>query len=126
MHDDSAVSLITARLLATASYTAAANALIAALSAFYGGGWFAVQAALAAALVFCHVRTAFDCRVFADFAQGRYTPETFDQTLRETGLRRRVSDGRSMAHRAAGALSLWRTTLYLTAAQLAVLAVQAV
>ena len=99
-------SLITARLLATARYTAVFNALLFVLSAQRGGAWSAVQ-------------------LIQDFADGRYTPEAFDQTLRQTGLRR-VSDDPSMPQRVVGALALWRKSLYLTAAQLLILLVQSV
>ena len=118
-------SLITARLLATARYTAVFNALLFVLSAQRGGAWSAVQLVLAAALLYYHIRIEFDRRVFQDFADGHYTPEAFDQTLRQTGLRR-VSDGLSMPQRVAGAIALWRKSLYLTAAQLIILLVQSV
>ena len=118
-------SLITARLLATARYTAVLNALLLVLSAQRGGAWAAVQLVLAAVLLYYHIRIEFDRRVFQDFADDRYTPETFDQTLRQTGLRR-VSDDPSMPERVAGALALWRKSLYLTAAQLLILLVQSV
>ena len=116
-------SLITARLLATARYTAMFNALLLALSAQQGGVWSAVQLILAAALLYCHIRIEFDRRVFQDFADGRYTPEAFDQTLRQTGLRR-VTDSRDMPQRVSGALALWRKSLYLTAAQSAIFLIQ--
>ena len=116
-------SLITARLLATARYTAVFNVLLFVLSAQRGGVWSAVQLVLAAALLYYHIRIEFDRRVFQDFADGRYTPEAFDQTLRQTGLRR-VSDDPSMPERVAGALALWRKSLYLTAAQAAVSLIQ--
>ena len=109
-------SLITARLLATARYTAAFNALLLALSAQQGGAWAVVQLILTAALLYCHIRIEFDRRVFQDFADGRYTPEAFDQTLRQIGLRR-IADSRDMPQRVSGALALWRKSLYLTAAQ---------
>lgn len=118
-------SLITARLLATARYTAVLNALLLVLSAQRGGAWAAMQLVLAAVLLYYHIRIEFDRRVFQDFADGRYTPEAFDQTLRQTGLRR-VSDGLSMPQRVAGAIALWRKSLYLTAAQLIILLVQSV
>ena len=118
-------SLITARLLATARYTAVLNALLLVLSAQRGGAWAAVQLVLAAVLLYYHIRIEFDRRVFQDFADGRYTPEAFDQTLRQTGLRR-VSDGLSMPQRVSGAIALWRKSLYLTAAQLIILLVQSV
>ena len=118
-------SLITARLLATACYTAVLNALLFALSAQRGGAWAAVQLVLATVLLYYHIRIEFDRRIFQDFADGRYTPEAFDQTLRQTGLRR-VSDDPSMPQRVAGALALWRKSLYLTAAQLLILLVQSV
>ena len=118
-------SLITARLLATAHYTAVLNALLLVLSAQRGGAWSAVQLVLAAALLYYHIRIEFDRRIFQDFADGRYTPEAFDQTLRQTGLRR-VSDDPSMPERVAGAIALWRKSLYLTAAQLLILLVQSV
>ena len=118
-------SLITARLLATARYTAVLNALLLVLSAQRGGAWAAVQLVLAAVLLYYHICIEFDRRVFQDFADGRYTPEAFDQTLRQTGLRR-VSDGLSMPQRVAGAIALWRKSLYLTAAQLIILLVQSV
>ena len=121
--DNSTDSLITARLLATARYTAVFNALLFVLSAQRGGVWSAVQLVLAAALLYYHIRIEFDRRVFQDFADGRYTPEAFDQTLRQTGLRR-VSDDPSMPQRVAGALALWRKSLYLTAAQAAVSLIQ--
>ena len=121
--DNSTDSLITARLLATARYTAVLNVLLFALSAQRGGTWSAVQLILAAALLYYHIRIEFDRRVFQDFADGRYTPEAFDQTLRQTGLRR-VSDDPSMPQRVAGALALWRKSLYLTAAQSAVFFIQ--
>lgn len=121
--DNSTDSLITARLLATARYTAVFNALLFALSAQRGGVWSAVQLVLAAVLLYYHIRIEFDRRVFQDFADGRYTPETFDQTLRQTGLRR-VSDDPSMPQRVAGAIALWRKSLYLTAAQAAVFLIQ--
>lgn len=121
--DNSTDSLITARLLATARYTAVFNALLFALSAQRGGAWSAVQLVLAAALLYYHIRIEFDRRVFQDFADGRYTPKAFDQTLRQTGLRR-VSDDPSMPQRVAGALALWRKSLYLTAAQAAVSLIQ--
>jgi len=63
--------------------------------------------------------------VFQDFADGSYTPEAFDQTLRQPGLRR-VSDDPSMPQRVAGAIALWRKSLYLTAAQLLMLLMQSV
>ena len=118
-------SLITARLLATARYTAVFNVLLFVLSAQRGGVWSAVQLVLAATLLYYHIRIEFDRRVFQDFADGRYTPEAFDQTLRQTGLRR-VSDGLSMPQRVSGAIALWRKSLYLTAAQLLILLVQSV
>ena len=109
-------SLITARLLATSRYTAVFDALLLVLSAQQGGVWSAVQLILAAALLYCHIRIEFDRRVFQDFADGRYTPEAFDQTLRQIGLRR-IADSRDMPQRVSGALALWRKSLYLTAAQ---------
>ena len=118
-------SLITARLLATARYTAVLNALLLVLSAQRGGAWAAMQLVLAAVLLYYHIRIEFDRRVFQDFADGRYTPEAFDQTLRQTGLRR-VSDGLSMPQRVSGAIALWRKSLYLTAAQLLILLMQSV
>ena len=121
--DNSTDSLITARLLATARYTAVLNVLLFVLSAQRGGAWSAVQLILAAVLLYYHIRIEFDRRVFQDFADGRYTPEAFDQTLRQTGLRR-VSDDPSMPQRVAGALALWRKSLYLTAAQAAVFLIQ--
>lgn len=116
-------SLITARLLATARYTAVFNVLLFVLSAQRGGVWSAVQLVLAAALLYYHIRIEFDRRVFQDFADGSYTPEAFDQTLRQTGLRR-VSDDPSMLQRVAGAIALWRKSLYLIAAQAAVFLIQ--
>ena len=118
-------SLITARLLATARYTAVLNALLLVLSAQRGDAWAAVQLVLAAVLLYYHIRIEFDRRVFQDFADGRYTAEAFDQTLRQTGLRR-VSDGLSMPQRVSGAIALWRKSLYLTAAQLLILMIQSV
>ena len=118
-------SLITARLLATARYTAVLNALLLVLSAQRGGVWSAVQLVLAAVLLYYHIRIEFDRRVFQDFADDRYTAEAFDQTLQQTGLRR-VSDSLSMPQRMAGALALWRKSLYLTAAQLLILLEQSV
>ncbi len=121
--DNSTDSLITARLLATARYTAVFNALLFASSAQRGGAWSAVQLILAAALLYYHIRIEFDRRVFQDFADGRYTPEAFDQTLRQTGLRC-VSGSLSMPQRVAGAIALWRKSLYLTAAQSAIFLIQ--
>lgn len=121
--DNSTDSLITARLLATARYTAVLNVLLFALSAQRGGTWSAVQLVLAAVLLYYHIRIEFDRRVFQDFADGRYTPEAFDQTLRQTGLRR-VSDDPSLPQRVTGAIALWRKSLYLTAAQSAVFLIQ--
>ena len=121
--DNSTDSLITARLLATARYTAVFNVLLFVLSAQRGGVWSAVQLILAAVLLYYHIRIEFDRRVFQDFADGRYTPEAFDQTLRQTGLRR-VSDDPSLPERVAGAIALWRKSLYLTAAQSAVFLIQ--
>ena len=121
--DNSTDSLITARLLATARYTAVFNVLLFVLSAQRGGAWSAVQLVLAAVLLYYHIRIEFDRRVFQDFADGRYTPEAFDQTLRQTGLRR-VSDDPSLPERVAGAIVLWRKSLYLTAAQSAVFFIQ--
>lgn len=118
--DNSTDSLITARLLATARYTAVFNALLFVLSAQRGGAWSAVQLVLAAALLYYHIRIEFDRRVFQDFADGRYTPAAFDQALRQTGLR----DDPSMPQRVAGAIALWRKSLYLTAAQSAVFLIQ--
>ena len=122
--DNSTDSLITARLLATARYTAVFNALLFALSAQRGGAWSAVQLVLAAALLYYHIRIEFDRRVFQDFADGRYTPKAFDQALRQTGLRR-VSGSLSMPQRVASAIALWRKSLYLTAAQSAAFFIQA-
>ena len=121
--DNSTDSLITARLLATARYTAVFNALLFVLSAQRGGVWSAVQLVLAAILLYYHIRIEFDCRVFQDFADSRYSPEAFDQVLRQTGLRR-VSDDPSLPERVAGAIALWRKSLYLTAAQAAVFLIQ--
>ena len=121
--NNSTDSLITSRLLATARYTAVFNALLFVLSAQRGGVWSAVQLVLGAALLYYHIRIEFDRRVFQDFADGRYTPAAFDQALRQTGLRR-VSDDPSMPQRVAGALALWRKSLYLTAAQSAVFLIQ--
>ena len=118
-------SLITARLLATARYTAVLNALLLVLSAQRGGVWSAVQLVLAAVLLYYHIRIEFDRRVFQDFADGRYTPEAFDQALQQTGLCR-VADSRDMPQRVSGVLALWRKSLYLTAAQLLILLVQSV
>lgn len=116
-------SLITTHLLATARYTAVFNALLLALSAQQGSAWSVVQLVLAAALLYYHTRIEFDRRVFQDFANGCYTPEALDQSLRQTGLRR-VSDDPSMSQRVAGALALWRKSLYLTAVQSAVFLIQ--
>ncbi|WP_153712362.1 hypothetical protein [Eikenella corrodens] len=116
-------SLITVRLLATARYTAMFNALLLALSAQQGGVWSVLQLILAAALLYCHIRIEFDRRVFQDFADGRYTPEAFDQTLRQIGLRR-IADSRDMPQRVSGALALWRKSLYLTAAQSSMFLIQ--
>ena len=116
-------SLVTARLLATARHTAAFNALLLALSAQQGGAWAAVQLILAAALLYCYIRIEFDRRVFQDFADGRYTPEAFDQTLRQTGLRR-IADSHNMPQRVSGAIALWRKSLYLTAAQSTIFLIQ--
>lgn len=121
--DNSTDSLITARLLATARYTAVFNALLFALSAQHGGVWSAVQLTLAAVLLYYHICIEFDRRVFQDFADSRYKPEAFDQALRQTGLRR-VSDDPSMPQRVAGAIALWRKSLYLTVAQAAVFFIQ--
>ena len=121
--DNSTDSLITARLLATARYTAVFNVLLFVLSAQRGGVWSAVQLILAAVLLYYHIRIEFDRRVFQDFADDRYTPEAFDQTLRQTGLRR-VSDDPSLPERVAGAIALWRKSLYLIAAQSAVFLIQ--
>ena len=121
--DNSTDSLITARLLATARYTAVFNVLLFVLSAQRGGVWSAVQLVLAAALLYYHIRIEFDRRVFQDFADGSYTPEAFDQALRQTGLRR-VSDDPSMLQRVAGAIALWRKSLSLTAAQATVFFIQ--
>jgi len=46
--------------------------------------------------------------------------------LAQSGLRRKIPPARPMARRSAGALSLWRKYLYLTAAQILLLAAQAV
>lgn len=116
-------SLITARLLATARYIAVFNALLLVLSAQRGGAWAAVQLILAVALLYCHIRIEFDRRVFQDFAEGRYTPEAFDQTLRQIGLRR-IADSHDMPQRVSGALALWRKSLYLTAAQSSIFLIQ--
>ena len=116
-------SLITARLLATARYTAVFNALLLALSAQQGGVWSAMQLILAAALLYCHIRIEFDRHVFQDFADGRYTPEAFDQTLRQIGLHH-VTDSRDMPQRVSGAIALWRKSLYLTAAQSSIFLIQ--
>ena len=82
--DNATDSRITAHLLSTAHYVAACNALLLALSAKYGGAWFAVQLVLAAVLLYCHIRIHFDRRVFQDFADNRYSPEDFDQSLQQT------------------------------------------
>lgn len=116
-------SLVTARLLSTSRYTAAFNALLLALSAQQGAAWAVVQLILTAALLYCHIRIEFDRCVFQDFAGGRYTPEAFDQTLRQIGLRR-VADSRDMPQRVSGAIALWRKSLYLTAAQSAIFLIQ--
>ena len=121
--DNSTDSLITARLLATARYTAVFNVLLFVLSAQRGGVWSAVQLVLAAVLLYYHIRIEFDRRVFQDFADGRYTPAAFDQALRQTGLRR-VSDDPSMPQRVADTTALWRKSLHLTAAQAAVFLIQ--
>ena len=121
--DHSTDSLISARLLATARYTAVFNALLFVLSAQRGDAWSAVQLVLAAVLLYYHIRIEFDRLVFQDFADSRYKPEAFDQALRQTGFRR-VSDDPSMPQRVAGALALWRKSLYLTAAQSAVSLIQ--
>ncbi|MGF6147152.1 Uncharacterised protein [Kingella potus] len=126
MNDDQTQALVTARLLSAARPAAAANVLLAALAAQYGGPGAAIQLVLAAALLYCHIRLAFDRRVFEDFACGRYTPEAFDAALRQTGLRRSFPERTAMPQRSAGALALWRKSLYLTAAQAAVLLIQAV
>ena len=123
--DNSTDSLITARLLATTRYTAVFNALLFVLSAQHGGAWSAVQLVLAAVLLYYHIRIEFDRRVFQDFADGRYTPEAFDQALQQTGLRR-VSDDPSIPERVSGAIALWRKSLYLTAVQLLILLMQSV
>ena len=116
-------SLVTARLLSTSRYTAAFNALLLALSAQQGGAWAVVQLILAAALLYCHIRIEFDRHVFQDFADGRYAPEAFDQTLRQIGLRR-IADSHNMPQRVSGALDLWRKSLYLTAAQSSIFLIQ--
>ena len=116
-------SLVTARLFSTSRYTAVFNALLLALSAQQGGVWSVLQLILAAALLYCHIRIEFDRHVFQDFADGRYTPEAFDQTLRQIGLRR-IADSRDMPQRVSGALALWRKSLYLTAAQSSMFLIQ--
>lgn len=123
--DNSTDSLITARLLATTRYTAVFNALLFALSAQRGGAWSAVQLALAAVLLYCHIRIHFDRRVFQDFADNRYSPEDFDQSLQQNGLRQ-ISDSRTLTQRINGALFLWRKSLYLTAAQFLILLIQSI
>ncbi len=55
MMDNATDSRIIAHLLSTAHYVAACNALLLALSAKYGGAWFAVQLVLAAVLLYCHI-----------------------------------------------------------------------
>lgn len=115
---------ITAHLLATARYIAITNAVLLTLSAC-SGGWLAAQLPLAAALLYCHIRIGFDRRVFQDFADNRYTADTFDQALAHTGLSR-ISNNRDMSQRIGGGLAWWRRSLYLTAAQFILLFVQAI
>ena len=50
------------------------------------------------------------------FADNRYSPEDFDQSLQQNGLRQ-ISGSRTLTQRINGALSLWRKSLYLTAVQ---------
>ena len=118
-------SRITAHLLSTTHYVAACNALLLALSVKYGGVWFAVQLVLAAVLLYCHIRIHFDRRVFQDFADNRYSPEDFDQSLQQNGLHQ-ISGSRTLTQRINGALSLWRKSLYLTAAQFLILLIQSI
>ena len=118
-------SRITAHLLSTTHYVAACNALLLALSAKYGGAWFAVQLVLAAVLLYCHIRIHFDHRVFQDFADNRYSPEDFDQSLQQNGLHQ-ISSSRTLTQRINCALSLWRKSLYLTAAQFLILLIQSI
>lgn len=118
-------SRVTAQLLSTAYYVAACNALLLALSVKYGGAWFAVQLVLAAVLLYCHIRIHFDRRVFQDFADNRYSPEDFDYALQQNGLRQ-ISGSRTLTQRINGTLSLWRKSLYLTAAQFLILLIQSI
>ena len=80
MMDNATDSRINAHLLSTVHYVAACNALLLALSAKYGGAWFAGATCLAAVLLYRHIRIHFDRRVFQDFADNRYSPEDFDHT----------------------------------------------
>lgn len=95
-------SRITSHLLSTSYYVAACNALLLALSVKYGGAWFAVQLVLAAVLLYCHICIHFDRRVFQDFADNRYSPEVFDQSLQQNGLRQ-ISGSRTLTQRINGA-----------------------
>ena len=82
--DNATDSRIIAHLLSTAHYVATCNALLLALSVKYGGVWFAVQLVLAAVLLYCHIRIHFDHRVFQDFADNRYSPETLTNPYNKT------------------------------------------
>ena len=125
MMNNATDSRITAHLLSIAHYVAACNALLLALSAKYGGAWFAVQLVVAVVLLYCHIRIHFDRRVFQDFADNRYSPEDFDYALQQNGLRQ-ISGSRTLTQRINGALSLWRKSLYLTAAQFLILLIQSI
>lgn len=114
---------ITAQLLATARYLAAANVAVFLLGAQAGGGWAVVHAAAAAVLLYLHVRLAFDRRVFRDFSDRHYGPEAFDAVLSRLGLRK-ASGSRAMEERTAGAVRLWKRAVCASAVQLALFLLQ--
>ena len=78
--DNSTDSLITARLLATARYTAVFNVLLFVLSAQRGGVWSAVQLVLAAVLLYYHIRIEFDRRVPSTKPYGKPACAVFQTT----------------------------------------------
>ncbi|WP_425311257.1 hypothetical protein [Kingella potus] len=126
MNDDQTQALVTARLLSAARPAAAANVLLAALAAQYGGPGLPYSSYWPPP---CFTATSA-LRLTAACLKTSPAVPLHARSLRcrpaANRLRRSFPERTAMPQRSAGALALWRKSLYLTAAQAAVLLIQAV
>ena len=114
--DDRALTLVTARFLATHRLFFLLNLLQLAvcLTIFTNFAVIAGFLPAFAGLFYLHVRLHFDTLIFRDFAEGRLGQGEFDAALLELNLTSKPPKIRDMKSRCAGALRLYKLTAALT------------